>query len=77
MAQHWEYAQLIYLTTAAENHVSVHFTHQERWPDSDALWESLRRLGDEGWEMIGPPVPLPQVETEVTGYMLWFKRPTP
>ncbi|MDQ3700042.1 MAG: hypothetical protein M3442_03865 [Chloroflexota bacterium] len=46
----WEYARL----ESTERGVSVVFTHREPWAGlaSSAFFETLGRLGDEGWEVV-------------------------
>lgn len=46
----WEYARLESRTAG----VNVVFTHQPPWTglSPDAFFETLRRLGDEGWEVV-------------------------
>jgi hypothetical protein len=75
--QRWEYAQVFHTTDGGAHIVQVRFTHQDAWPNTDALWPVLRALGDDGWELAGPPDVLPKrpmdaPETEVHAF--WFKR---
>lgn len=46
----WEYARL---ESVAEG-VGVVFSHREPWPrqSPEAFFDSLRRLGDDGWELV-------------------------
>lgn len=46
----WEYARL----ESTERGVSVVFTHREPWAglEASAFFETLGRLGDEGWEVV-------------------------
>jgi hypothetical protein len=46
----WEYARLESTTSG----VNVVFTHRESWTGlpGDAFFDTLRRLGDEGWELV-------------------------
>ena len=75
----WEYARLS--STGAG--VDVVFTHREAWPrqGADEFFATLRRLGDEGWEMVAA-LPLAVAE-KAGGYNVepdrWvmFKRPLP
>ena len=66
--QKWEYAQLEWLVGPGSRR-SVEFTHSKKWePLGDGLamfWATLRRLGEEGWEMVH------------AGGSFWFKRPLP
>jgi hypothetical protein len=46
----WEYARL----ESTEDGVSVVFTHHDSWTGlpADAFFDTLRKLGDEGWELV-------------------------
>ncbi len=46
----WEYARL----ESTDGGVSVVFSHRQPWPGlaADAFFETLRRLGDDGWELV-------------------------
>jgi hypothetical protein len=46
----WEYARL----ESRETGVNVVFTHRKPWVglSPDSFFETLRRLGDEGWELV-------------------------
>jgi hypothetical protein len=46
----WEYARL---ESTAEG-VNVVFTHHESWTgiSADAFFDTMRKLGDEGWELV-------------------------
>ena len=64
--QRWEFG----LLTWGEGKTEVGFTHHERWRGlaQEEFWEVLRRLGDEGWEMVS-------ALEEPTRSLYWFKRP--
>ena len=46
----WEYARL----ESTPGGVNVVFTHHESWTGlpADSFFDTLRRLGDEGWELV-------------------------
>jgi hypothetical protein len=46
----WEYARL----ESAPGGVNVVFTHHESWTGlpAEAFFDTMRRLGDEGWELV-------------------------
>jgi hypothetical protein len=46
----WEYARL----ESTAKGVNVVFSHREAWTEiaPDAFFDTLRRLGDEGWELV-------------------------
>jgi hypothetical protein len=46
----WEYARL----ESTEEGVNVVFTHRESWTgiSADAFFDTMRKLGDEGWELV-------------------------
>jgi hypothetical protein len=46
----WEYARL----ESTDDGVGVVFSHRPAWPRQapDAFFDTLRRLGDEGWELV-------------------------
>jgi hypothetical protein len=46
----WEYARL----ESTAKGVNVVFSHREAWMEiaPDAFFDTLRRLGDEGWELV-------------------------
>ena len=46
----WEYARL----ESTDDGVGVVFTHRDAWPRQgpEAFFATLRRLGDEGWEVV-------------------------
>jgi hypothetical protein len=66
----WEYALLSWST----EEMKVGFTHHESWRklDREEFWDVLRRLGDEGWEMLSV---LEEPVRERSLY--WLKRPRP
>jgi hypothetical protein len=57
----WEYARL----ESGDSGISVLFTHRESWTGlaPEAFFETLRRLGDEGWELVAA-LPLGAVVAE-------------
>ena len=63
----WEYA----LLTWSSDETKVGFTHHESWRklNGEEFWDVLRRLGDEGWEMVSV---LEEPARERSIY--WFKR---
>jgi hypothetical protein len=66
--QHWEFAML----TWGGGETQVGFTHHESWRHQagEEFWEIMRRLGDEGWELVST--------TQAAGgesSLYWFKRP--
>jgi hypothetical protein len=70
MSQQWEYAEFFFQGGVGK-HRTVRFTHQEDWTKigGDELVATLRRLGEEGWEMVTH-------STTGEGYSSWyFKRP--
>ena len=81
----WEYARL----ESTDRGISVVFTHREAWTGvpPEAFFDTLRRLGDEGWELVAA-LPLaalaegtsfqPGMRLQVmTDRWLVFKRPQP
>lgn len=66
--QRWEFALLSWGAGLTE----VGFTHHDSWRElpGEEFWDTLRRLGDEGWELVsvieGPGI-------QKTQY--WLKRP--
>jgi hypothetical protein len=73
----WEYARLESTGTG----VGVVFTHREPWPRQapETFFDTMRRLGDEGWELVSA---LPLAATVSGEHMrldtdrwLMFKRP--
>ena len=46
----WEYARL----ESTADGVNVVFTHHESWTGipADAFFDTMRKLGDEGWELV-------------------------
>ena len=86
----WEYARL----ESSDNGISVVFTHRQAWTGlaPESFFDTLRRLGDEGWELVtalplaahatyegGPPETAPRTMhlQLVTDRWLVFKRPQP
>lgn len=66
--QRWEFA----LLTWSREKTEVGFTHHESWRSlaPEDLWDTLRRLGDEGWEMSSATE-----EPAIGMSLIWFKRP--
>jgi hypothetical protein len=76
----WEYARLSFAfgqpakDKPEQGHVA--FTHHgEGWeiPEGE-VWETLRRLGDEAWELVTKTDFPPDASGE-GGYEMYFKRP--
>ena len=67
MISRWECACL----TWSKEDMKVGFARHESWRtlDVDEFWDTLRRLGDEGWEMLST-IEEPARERG----LLWFKR---
>jgi hypothetical protein len=63
----WEYAHLLFGTSGNANDHLL-FTHQDEHRVEGSIWDVIRELGDDGWEL---------VTTHVLkdGEELWFKRP--
>ncbi|MCC7104263.1 MAG: hypothetical protein IT307_03905 [Chloroflexi bacterium] len=66
--QAWEFALLSWGRELTE----VGFTHHDTWRglSGSEFWDVLRRLGDEGWEMVSS---LEDLSGDRSLY--WFKRP--
>jgi hypothetical protein len=68
--QRWEYAELLWGGRDRGAVRMVTFTHRaERWEplDRGACLETVRRLGDEGWEMVSA---VGDIDTSYAGSML-------
>ena len=75
----WEYARL----SSTGEGVDVIFTHRQGWPRQapDLFFDTLRRLGDDGWELVSAlPLTLSAAgetfKLEPDRWLL-FKRPLP
>ena len=69
--QKWEYAQINWEGAGMGKHRSVEFTHHESWTKvgGNELFPLLRRLGEEGWELVAHTLDSRNWNT------WWFKRP--
>jgi hypothetical protein len=75
----WEYARL----SSTGDGVDVIFTHRQGWPRQapDLFFDTLRRLGDDGWELVSAlPLTISSAgeafKVEPDRWLL-FKRPLP
>jgi hypothetical protein len=80
----WEYARFFvppllqaHSTSIRPRPARVTFSHQaEPWTAPIEQWEDLlRRLGDEGWDMVSAPASSVPASSEEQVGIFWFKRP--
>ena len=75
--QRWEYARFIWGGEEARDPRRVGFTYGDPWSvGSDDFWATMRRLGDEGWELISTAKIAGSSERPYTeSWIMYFKRP--
>lgn len=74
--QRWEFAHMNWVASVAATDTHVRFTHGAEWADEADAWAVLRRLGDEGWELVGHTVHEPDgIGPGISTQGFWFKRP--
>ena len=79
--QRWEYAELVWAGSGRGDTREVVFTHRDRITGikGDELLGTLRRLGEDGWEMLtvmhGRASAMLRVEAGKDVWHYYFKRP--
>ncbi len=77
--QCWEYARFIWGGEDSRAPRRVGFTHADPWSvGADDYWVTLRRLGEEGWELVSTDkLPGDSQRPFTESWIMYFKRPVP
>jgi hypothetical protein len=75
--QKWEYAWLEWAGEAKGAHRAVTFSHRDPWDKlGGTLPDLVRRLGDDGWELVLNSYAMPKSPIGLHGLIAWtLKRP--